>query len=151
MESANFGKRLLYGFAGFLLGPAILVFILLKLAPKFMDNPPVWFWWLLVIICLVSSWFGYHLPSKFEKVFETGLTGAAPFSGTPLTGAYNLARQDKSFWQSKTPLSMGLSFFFVILTCFILIFTRFGYIVPYIFGGFWVIFMIWIAIYFRNK
>ena len=130
-ESSNLGKRLLYGFASSLfIGLALPVFI----ASKVVNGLPTWFGWLLLPSFALAFWFGYKFPQKFEKIFTQILNQRVNTQKTDL--------------HQKTSVSLGWFFFFLILICFGLLFTRFLNIVPYIFiiGFFSFLFLV-----FRNS
>lgn len=69
MESVNLGKRILYGFAGLLLAPAIIAFVILRIT----QNPPAWLMWLLLPISFISAWLSYKNTSSFERAFMFAL------------------------------------------------------------------------------
>lgn len=146
MNEANFGKRLLYGFAAGLFGPAVILYI----AFQFAANLPLWFWVLMPFVCIASFWFGYKFPSNFEETFQSGLEVAARQNPQQLgVGVQSLRKVDM---QRKMPKSLGWFLFLLFLICLILIFTRYVEVVPYLFGGDAIIFLIfYIVAYYKNK
>ncbi len=143
MEKTNLGKRLLYGFASsLLLGLAVPIFV----ADKFIAELPSWSNWLLPFFFIIAFWFGYALPSIFEKFFAQSLKISALIQASSQPGLGGAAQSvRKADLQRKMPVSLGWFFLILILVCLILLFTGFSRLVPYIFVPGFFIFMFWVA------
>ena len=146
MDQGNLGKRLLYGFAGGLFGPAITFYVV----GQFVANPPVWLWLLLPVVCIGSFWYGYKFPSRFEETFISAVAIEANQNPhQPRLGIQNIKRTDM---QRKLPFWLGWGFALLALICFVLIFTRYTNIVPYLFfSGFFLFLILLPWFYYKNK
>lgn len=145
MNQTNFGKRVLYGTASGLfigLGLPTLIFNVMYGGQDFTNH--IWVFWALLVGFILFFLLGYKFPMVFEKVAPVGLVVGSP---TILKGSVN--RVDM---QRKMPLWLGWFFVLLALACFILLFTRYIGIVPYIFGLGFVLFLIFIGtFYYKNK